>query len=231
MDEAANLVRSGDAGQVWIVADRQEGGRGRNGRVWVSERGNLYATLLLVDPCPVAKGPQLGFVTGLALRDALGDLTGLGDRLRLKWPNDALIDGAKLAGVLLEGAWTPAARYAISIGIGVNLATHPEGVAYPTTDLEALGYRVEPSALIERFSDSMVSRLDQWRRGDDFEKTRKDWSSSAAGLNETISVTQDGKIVRGVFREIDREGRLVLDTAEGTEVIHAGDVALRSQAA
>ena len=120
-DRALELARQGQ-GQTWVVADRQEGGRGRSGRNWSSPSGNFYASLSLVDPCPMAVSPQLSFVAGVAIFDAVQTLTGCGARLAIKWPNDLLLDGAKLSGLLLEGG-SSGASFVMTVGIGLNLVT------------------------------------------------------------------------------------------------------------
>src|SRR5229473_5485322 len=102
--EALAYARSGERGPLWITARRQTAGRGRRGRTWVSEPGNLYATLLLTDPGPAERAAELSFVAALAVRDAIVEMApGLGSRLKVKWPNDLLIDRAKVAGILIEG--------------------------------------------------------------------------------------------------------------------------------
>jgi hypothetical protein len=103
-NDALAAARAGDPGRHWFVARRQSAGRGRHGRQWASPLGNLYASLLLVEPCPPAVAPQLGFLAGIAAHDAVSRVTGIGaPRLALKWPNDLILDGGKLAGLLLEG--------------------------------------------------------------------------------------------------------------------------------
>lgn len=230
MDEAATLARSGDAGGVWIVADRQTGGRGRHGRVWVSEPGNLYATLLLIDPSPIAIAPQLGFVTGVALCDALRSMTDLGERVRLKWPNDLVVDGAKLAGLLLEGVAVIAdgqRRHAVAIGIGLNMRSHPSGLTYAATDLHSLGYDIEPRRLLDVLSPALEARIAQWAAGDGFSLIREAWMKSASGLGKSIRVTLPDEAIDGFFKGIDQGGRLLIDTGQKTRTIDAGDVALR----
>ena len=123
MDEARALALQGQATPLWLVADEQSGGRGRHGRSWVSPPGNLYATLLLPEPCAPAVAPELGFVAGTALHAAVSLLIGLGPpRLALKWPNDLLLDGAKTAGLLLEGLHV-GGRFIVLIGFGVNISS------------------------------------------------------------------------------------------------------------
>ena len=124
---------------LWVVATTQTAGRGRRGRAWVSPPGNLYASLLLVDPAPAAVAPQLAFVAGLAVHDACAALApGVADALRLKWPNDLLCGGAKIAGILIEGEAVADAIGAV-IGIGVNCRHHPDAVEHPATDFAAQG--------------------------------------------------------------------------------------------
>ncbi len=135
MDEARALLLDGHHGPLWVVADEQTGGRGRHGRQWSSPPGNLYATLALTEPCEPGRGPELGFVAGVALHRMVEAVTGVAHpALALKWPNDLLLDRAKCAGLLLEGLQVRGA-FCVLIGFGVNVVSAPEGMAYPTTCL------------------------------------------------------------------------------------------------
>src|SRR5690606_32841616 len=128
-------ARAGDPGRLWVVAREQRAGRGRHGRQWSSPPGNLYASVLLVDPCEARVAPQLGFVAGLALHEAVESVIGIpAPRLALKWPNDLLLDGAKVSGMLLEGHRI-GSSLAIVIGIGINVGAQPEKAPYPVTAL------------------------------------------------------------------------------------------------
>src|SRR5262245_7573355 len=165
--EALALARAGDRGPLWVTARVQTGGRGRRGRAWVSDAGNLYATLLLTDPSPAAKVAQLSFVAALAVHDAVADVAPmLGPRLSLKWPNDTLCDGRKFCGILLEGGG--ATQPVVVLGIGINCAHHPRDIPYPATDLATAGALVTPDALFIALSRAMAGRLAQWKRGDGF---------------------------------------------------------------
>ena len=132
--EARRLADEGERGPLWLLADEQTGGRGRLGRNWVSEPGNLYATFLIA----IAEGPQaaaqVSFVAALAVHDTVTRLRP-GLAARIKWPNDVLIGGAKFCGVLPEVVGTNPTR--IAIGCGVNIAHAPEGTPYPVTCLGA----------------------------------------------------------------------------------------------
>ncbi len=223
-DVAMTRARAAEKDRLWIVADEQTGGRGRLGRRWWSPRGNLYASLLLIDPAPMDRAPELGFVTGVALARALESLTKGSARVALKWPNDALLDDAKVSGVLLEATTTPSGRFACVVGIGVNCISHPIGLPYRSTDLRAQGFAVERDDLFEALSDAMALAIDDWAAGAAFASVRQAWLDRAAGLNAPIEVAVGDALYAGVFRAIDAHGRLVLADASGERVIDAGDV-------
>ena len=131
--EALALARAGERGPLWVTAARQTAGRGRRGNVWTSEPGNLYASLLLSDAAPAAHLPELCFVVALAVRDAVCAVAPpLASKLKLKWPNDLLLDGAKLAGILIEAESVGGASATVA-GIGVNCAHYPRDTGYPAT--------------------------------------------------------------------------------------------------
>ena len=224
--EALRMARDGECGPLWIVARSQTAGRGRRGRTWVSEPGNLYASLILTDPAPPERFLDLSFVAALALHDAIGGrIPGLANRLVLKWPNDVLIDRNKFAGILVEGE-----RTSVAIGIGVNCVLHPVGTDYPATDLATAGVRTSPESLFAPLSAAMVARLAQWNRGAGFASIRTDWLSRAAGVGKPIRVKSDDSELAGQFETIDETGRLVLRLPDGTmQVLSAGDVLLAAR--
>lgn len=219
--DALERARAGERSPLWIVAKRQTAGRGRRGRTWVSEPGNLYATLLLTDPGPPERMAELSFVAALAVHDAVGRrIPGLAKRLALKWPNDCLIDGCKFAGILIEGEGRVAA-----IGIGVNCAHHPRGTAYPATDLAAAGVRASPDSVFSALAGAMIGRIVQWNRGASFSVIRSEWLKRASGLGKTIRLALPEGDREGRFETIDETGRLVLRLADGSfETVTAGDV-------
>ena len=205
---------------------RQSGGRGRNGRIWISEPGNLFASLLLIDPAPPARAAELGFVTSLALALALRDILGGDPALKIKWPNDILYDGAKLAGVLLESVALPHG-FACVAGIGVNCGSHPDGTLYPATDLSAAAGRdIAPRLVLEALARAMAQQLDVWLQGPGFAAIRAGWLTLAAGLGSPIRVARTNETIEGVFETIDAMGRLVLRQLAGERLIDAGDVFL-----
>jgi len=154
--EALTRAGDGERGPLWVVACEQTAGRGRRGNPWVSPHGNLYATLLLTDPAPPECAPQLSFVAVLALHDAIAACApALKKALTLKWPNDLLCSGKKLAGILIESEL--ADGLAVAIGIGVNCESHPAETPYPASDLKSEGAVIAAEALFEALTASMNS--------------------------------------------------------------------------
>ncbi len=221
-DRALELARQGQ-GNIWVVADEQLGGRGRSGRTWSSPVGNAYASLALVAPCEMALSPQLSFVAGVAIYHAVQSLTACGHRLSIKWPNDLLLDGAKLSGLLLEGGIS-GGNFVMTVGIGLNLVTHPADTPYPATDLVEAGYRVERDDFIVALCIGFRHGLELWNKGQGFAAIRSAWLERAAFLNERITISSLGQPLQGIFETLDPQGRLVLATEQGQTVIDAGDL-------
>jgi BirA family biotin operon repressor/biotin-[acetyl-CoA-carboxylase] ligase len=224
MTAAMEAARAGEAGPLWIIADEQTSGRGRQGRSWASPVGNLHATLLLVDVCPPARAAELGFIAGLALHDAASAETGKGaPQLALKWPNDLLLDGAKCAGLLLEGSTLPAAggspRFAVAIGFGVNIVAAPTDTPYPAARLEA----AERDSVVQALAQSFGTRLEEWR-ADGLAPLLQAWRRRAAFMGRDITLRLPEGAVSGRFEDIDASGRLKLLTEHGLRVIDAGDL-------
>ncbi len=224
-DEARRRAEDGDPGRLWIVGAVQTAGRGRHGRTWISPAGNLYASLLLVAPCTPREAPQLGFVAGLALHDAVSTLTGVApDRLALKWPNDLLLDGAKVAGLLLEGLQLGAGVFGVVTGIGVNLASAPADTPYPAAALCSLAPDLGRADLFAALSNTMAERIASWRGQGGFAAIRQAWLARAYGIDTEVAVRLPGGEVRGVFRGLDVDGRLELAHKDRIERIDAGDL-------
>lgn len=231
MDEGRALAAAGETGPLWIVADSQSGGRGRHGRVWTSPPGNLYATLLLTEPCAQARAPELGFVASLALHDAINRCTGLDmPDLALKWPNDLLMRGAKLAGLLLEGQTMPGTGvFVVTIGLGINIGSAPEDTPYPAMALSAHAPHVTPDEIFAALSDAFAARFAHWRDFG-FPPLREAWQARAAGRGESVTIRLPAGPLSGVFQGIDAAGRLILLTSDGQHVIDAGDLFFEARA-
>ncbi|MCC6890000.1 MAG: biotin--[acetyl-CoA-carboxylase] ligase [Hyphomicrobiales bacterium] len=223
--EALALAAQGERGPLWVTARRQNGGRGRRGRRWVSEPGNLFASLLLTDAAPTEHWPELAFVAALAIHDAVVEVAvGLRPGLAIKWPNDLLLNARKFAGILIEGQGADEAG-AVAVGIGVNCVSHPADTDFPATDLTACGAAVSAEMLFAALSAKMLGRLAQWNAGEHFSTIRADWLARAAGRGETIQVRLAEEEILGRFEDVDDGGRLVLAAADGTRrIIAAGDV-------
>jgi BirA family transcriptional regulator, biotin operon repressor / biotin---[acetyl-CoA-carboxylase] ligase len=222
--EALGYARRGERGPAWVTALTQSAGRGRRGRSWVSQPGNLYASLLLIDPAPAEHAAQLSFVTALAVHDALSACApALRSELALKWPNDVLCGGAKLAGILIEGEGGK--PLAVAVGIGINIRHHPGDTELPATDLAARGADLTAEQVFTELSGSMLDRLAQWDRGTGFPAIRADWLARAGGLGRDIRVRLQTTELVGRFTDLDASGRLLLTQADGTvTTVAAGDV-------
>jgi BirA family transcriptional regulator, biotin operon repressor / biotin---[acetyl-CoA-carboxylase] ligase len=224
--EALALARCGETGPLWVTARQQTAGRGRRGNAWISVPGNLYATLLLCDPAATENAPELSFVAALAVHDAIVDRAAASrEKLALKWPNDVLYDGQKLAGILIEGEGA-GTRLAVAIGIGVNCMHHPVDTSYPATDLATAGAPVSAEDLFGALSGAMVRRLAQWHRGASFQSIRADWLERAAGIGGEMRVRlPKNREFVGRAEALDERGRLLLRLDDGTlQTITAGDV-------
>ena len=222
--EAIEAARAGDPGRIWFTASRQMAGRGRRGRTWVSEGGNLYASVLLIDPCPPRRLGDLPMLCCVALADAVEAATGRLGWVSIKWPNDLLIEGAKISGILLESETMADGRLAVVAGFGVNCSRHPGSTLYPTIDLAALGYRVAPDTMLSFLAAAMASRLDEWRAGGGFGAIRASWLKRCVGLGGPVTVRLPDREIEGIFRALDEDGQLLLETSSGTMTISAGDV-------
>jgi BirA family biotin operon repressor/biotin-[acetyl-CoA-carboxylase] ligase len=221
------------AGEVprpaWFLAARQTAGKGRRARAWDSPPGNFYATLLLHPTEPPAVVALRSFAAALALRQALVELTGLPEAFALKWPNDVLLNGGKLAGILLESTATGQGIAHLAIGIGVNLIAAPDpaaldaGALRPVSLLAETGLRITPETLLAHLAPA----YDLWERRfarEGFAPLRAAWLAHAARLGEPIRARIGQATREGVFETIDPAGNLMLRTAQGVVAIPAAEV-------
>jgi BirA family biotin operon repressor/biotin-[acetyl-CoA-carboxylase] ligase len=222
--QALRYAEAGERGPLWVTAQTQSAGRGRRGRLWVSEPGNLYASLLLADPAPPFRVAQCSFVAALAVHDAVSETApGLADRLTLKWPNDVLCEARKLAGILIEGEGRD--PLLVAIGIGVNCRAHPADAAYPATDLRAEGASVTAADMFLALSRRMAARLAEWNGGARFDAIREAWLARGPAPGAGLRVRLPEGEVTGRFETIDADGNLMLaQTGGGLRKITAGDV-------
>lgn len=216
------LAAQGAEEGLWLRAERQTAGRGRLGRAWTAPPGNFSGSTLVRVRASDPPAPTLALVAAVALHDALGVVLPPQVRAILKWPNDVLIDGAKLSGVLLERSGD-----AVVVGIGVNLAHHPDLADRPTTSLAAHGVGVDPATFADVLAEAFARWLGRWR-GEGVSAVRTAWLAAAHPAGTALTARlPDGSAVDGLFDGLDPEGALILRLASGARhVIHAGDVFL-----
>lgn len=217
------------AGAAWFLSHEQTAGTGRRGRAWDSQHGNFAASLLIRPNASPDKLALRSFVAALALYDTLVALTGRDDVFTLKWPNDVLLRGGKLAGILLETLHEGQGDPALIIGIGVNLANMPapakleEGATAPQSLAQNLGISVTP----ESFLDTLAPRFHHWETQlatYGFAPIRTAWMAQAANIGNTITARMAGNSLTGVFKTVDETGALILQAADGQHVITAADI-------
>ena len=215
---------AGEPQGLVLRADHQTAGRGRRGRSWDAPEGNLYVSLLLRPDCLPAEAATVGFVSAIALGRVLRDLTPA--EVLHKWPNDLLVNGAKMSGILLEaGSKLDGKLDWLVLGIGVNIRAHPELPNYLTTDLVASGGpSISPRALLDRFLEAFRPAYDAWEQGG-FPAIRTDWMAHAAGIGQRVVARLEREEIAGSFADLDPEGAMIMQLDSGQQRrIAAGDV-------
>jgi BirA family transcriptional regulator, biotin operon repressor / biotin---[acetyl-CoA-carboxylase] ligase len=231
--EAMARARQGERGPMWFVTTEQTAGRGRRQRAWVAPRGNLASSVLEVMDVAPAVAATMGFAFGLAHAAALqrvsmeANLRLAGsDQLdyRLKWPNDILVRGEKLCGLLVE-AEAVTGGLAVVAGIGTNIIAAPDGTPTPATSLNALGVHVGAEELFAALADAWVELRGIWDHGRGFAEIRNAWLEHAFGVGEPVAIRTGATTVEGTFDTIDDTGCLIVRTAAGKRMpITAGEV-------
>lgn len=228
--EAMRRIAAGERGPLWITAKVQTAGKGRSGRAWVSDTGNLYASLIVSLDCEAAVAHQLSFVAGIAVADAVRAVASPDPLpgLRLKWPNDVLLDGGKLSGMLLESTTDlQRGKLVAVIGIGINIAAPPADLGRAVASLVGSGITADRMKLIHALSGAIGHWLTVWNSGSGFEGVRSAWLERAGPIGETMSINADRGAVSGRFAGIDRDGALLLTLDHGeTRRFTHGDVTL-----
>jgi len=216
-------------GPCWYLAGEQTAGRGRRARAWASPRGNFHGTLLLYPTEPAATVALRSFAAALALRDAFVALTDLPGAFALKWPNDVLLNGGKVAGILLESAGAGQGVAQLAIGIGVNLIAAPDasqvepGALPPVSLLAETGLRVTPEAFLNALAPAYAA-WEQTFTQQGFAPLRRAWLDHAARLGEPIRARTGTETREGIFEAIDETGALILRQSHGSVAIPAAEV-------
>ncbi|MBU6298156.1 MAG: biotin--[acetyl-CoA-carboxylase] ligase [Alphaproteobacteria bacterium] len=224
-EEARRRAASGVTMPLWITAARQTAGRGRRGRTWDSVSGNLFATLLVRPEKPAGECAQLSFAAALAVSDMLAAFAPSAD-FKLKWPNDVLSSGRKLAGILLESESRPDGKAAwLAVGVGVNLAMFPEDAEFPATSLRAAGVTPpQPKDALLHLAAAFAKWYEAWR-AQGFAPVREAWLARASGIGSRIRARLTNEEIIGVFQGIDESGALLLGLPGGvSRAIAAGEV-------
>ncbi len=228
LNEAARIAPTA-TGPVWIMAHHQTAARGRRGRAWANPKGNLAATLLMRPDGNPEQAALRSFVAALALFDACVAVTGRAQGLSLKWPNDVLLNGGKLAGILLESTGQGKGVMHLSIGVGVNLSEAPAadkvepGAVRPVSLLSETGAQVSPEDFLTELAAAFARYESQFTTYG-FDPIRTAWLSRAARLGEVITARTASSETVGTFETVDAGGNLVLNTAKGRVSIPAADV-------
>ena len=217
MDAARLRAIAGAPHGSVVAAKLQRAGRGRNGRTWASPAGNLYATAVLRPTLPAARAAELGFVAALAVAEAVDRIAG--PLTRLKWPNDVLRGGAKLAGVLLE--WLEDG--AVLAGIGLNIRHAPAQTPYPATSLAAEGLDPAPELVLDEILQSLATGWGAWQ-ATGMAGVLERWRQRGPAPQSPIRVRLPTGTVSGAFAGLAADGSLLLDTAGGRQRLHAGEV-------
>lgn len=229
-NEEARRIAPGLLGPTWILALEQTAGRGRRGRAWAAPKGHFSATLVMRPNETPDKVALRSFVASLALYDAFATATGRTDGLSLKWPNDVLLNGGKVAGILLESAGVAGGQVShIAIGIGVNLIDTPQveqveaGAVAPVSLASETGVQLSQ----EDFLGFLAPAYDHYETQFvtyGFEPIREAWLARAARLGDTITARTTRDQYVGRFETVDAAGNLVLSTAKAREVIPAAEI-------
>lgn len=225
-EEVRRQAEAGVAEGLAVLAKSQTAGRGRRGRSWESPEGNLFLSLLLRPKVTPAEAAKLSFLLAVAISEtvelAAPALTG---RVACKWPNDVLVDGAKISGVLLESRTRPdGALDWVIAGIGANLLHRPLRTLYRATALADLDAIVQP----EQFAEWLLARFGYWYerwRTEGFAPVREAWLKRAQGLGQPVVVRLHDSELHGRFAALDDSGALLLEMPDGRrQAITAGDV-------
>ena len=227
-DTAKQLAANGAKGGTLVWADEQTRGRGRGGHEWHSPLGNLYSTIILRPGKPAKETAGLSFIAALAIGDAVQELLPQNATLSLKWPNDVLIDGKKVAGILLESATVvdDDVKWVV-VGCGVNIANYPELQGNGATSLANVGCeKVNIGCLLESYIQHLFFWEKQWQVSG-FSPIRTAWLQRATGIGKRVRVRLSADNFEGLFTDMDASGALLLELPDGrVRRVTAGDVFL-----
>lgn len=219
------MAESGDFGPLWITAKRQSLGKGRRGREWVSKPGNLFCTGLFPHKGTLASAAQLSFAAALAVHDTVSYFRPDADT-KIKWPNDVLMNGAKISGILLESGGADDQLW-VAVGVGINIGSAPDDTPYNSTYLHD-GATQTPRPLISDVKHKLFARFEYWmdtHKRNGFEPLRTAWLDRAKGVGKAVTARLPNQTIEGTAIGMDKDGALEVQTRSGETIkIHAGDV-------
>lgn len=214
-DEA--MIRAGQGAPAWTVvrASSQTAGRGRRGRSFASPPGNSYTSFVLRPGGGAGRSAQIALVAGLAVAEAIAHVAPGLAQPACKWPNDVLVDGHKVSGILVEAATSGDTVDHVVVGIGINLVSHPELPGLRIGDLASLGAPgIGRDTMLAALCERLLDRIGAWERGG-FEAVRQAWLARAAGLGRNVRIEDGGRALSGELVDVDGEGALVLAEPAG----------------
>lgn len=216
--------RGAEEGAV-VWAKRQVSGRGRRGRIWQSPEGNLYSSILVRPESSAEVAAQLSFVTALAVGETVAAHIPPGHRIGFKWPNDVQVDGAKIAGILLESAVGANGLVSqVVIGTGINVGWQPADTPYPATSLATLGGEKSLEPVLQTYCHAMARWIARWR-SEGFAAIREAWLGQAGNIGQIIEVKTGRDVLTGRFARLDETGALILEDTDGrTTRVTAGEI-------
>lgn len=211
-----DYAAAGEEGNLWITAETQTGGKGSRGRDWQSQKGNLFASLLLTNPSEKSRLVDLTFIAALAVREAILSFSNHKNSVQVKWPNDVMLNDRKCSGILLESVQYQDTTYVV-VGIGVNCQHFPAQTLHASTSLFAEGIEVASNTFFKTLAKTMASNIAIWSRGNHFSAIRDKWLDCAYKLGGEISVKIPGEdATEGRFASIDENGYMLLELNDGS---------------
>jgi len=215
---------SGEHGDLWITADHQNAGKGSRGRQWESQKGNLFASLLISDPCEKSRLADVTFIACISVCEAIERFNVADATVQVKWPNDVLLNGRKCCGILLESVHYQTVSY-VAMGIGVNCLHFPDQTLHKATSLFAEGIEVSADRFFLTLANMVADNISLWNKGKNFAAIRQKWLQNAYGIGLSTVVHIPGhEEIEGIFSSIDEDGYLLLETNGTTRRIATADV-------
>ncbi len=213
-DEARDLIAAGAAQGAVIWAESQTAGRGRHGRDWISPPGNLYCSIIMRPKVEQSRLTEISFVAALAVRDAIAPVLPQGVPVELKWPNDVLAAGRKVAGILVEAERLPdEAATALIVGVGINIVSAPREASYPATCISALARAPRVSRLLSSLVAALDRRVELWTRNG-FAAIRQEWMDHAYGVGGQVTASSG---ISGTFTGLDETGAIIIAMTDGEQ--------------